>query len=141
MKNAVIILIFNSLSLHCYCQNNKFVTPYYDIDIQLAKERKKDSISVRVAFKNIDIKSVFILDTFTARWDIFKREIEISFGEILINSRDSSQALIEVVPGKTRVFRQIIPNYLNDSSMVRLLGGFVNVQNPGTKYKYVRIDF
>ena len=105
------------------------------------KERNKDSISAGVAFKNTDIKSVFILDSFTAKWDIYRRELEITFGEILINSRDSSQSLLEVVPGKTRVFRQIVPNYLNDSSIVRLSGGFVNVQNPGTKDKYVRKDF
>ena len=141
MKHAVIILIITSLSIYCHCQNNKVITPYYVIDIHLVKERNKDSISAGVAFKNTDIKSVFILDSFTAKWDIYRRELEITFGEILINSRDSSQSLLEVVPGKTRVFRQIVPNYLNDSSIVRLSGGFVNVQNPGTKDKYVRKDF
>lgn len=141
MKYAALILVITSLSLHCYCQNKKFITPYYVIDIHLVKERNKDSISVEVAFENIDKKTVFILDSFTSKWDFHKRTLEIFFGEMLINSRDSSQSLIEVGNGETKVFRRIIPNYLNDSSIVRLLGGFVKVQNPGTKNKYVRKDF
>lgn len=141
MKYIVIIYSIISLSFHCYCQNNKIVTSYYVIDIHLVKERNKDSISVGVTFNNIDKKSVFILDSSTVKWDFYKREIEIYFGETFINSRDSSQKLIEVAPGKTFVFRRVVPNYLNDSSKVRLLAEFVNVQNPGTKDRYVRRDF